>query len=120
MGIKKDAGEIVLFFYKRKVNGEKTPGLQEIIDETGWEGHRLENALSYCEDNGFIASSKTMGNINGVQTRVIKGLTSSGIDIVENTETEEGKREFNVNFNLTFNNEFNIDSIIKGEAKLFG
>ena len=48
----------------------------------------------------------------------IQDLTAPGIDIIEAPpESQEEKRPFNITFN--FNTDFNIDSIIKGEAKLF-
>jgi hypothetical protein len=119
MGIKQDAAALVLFFYRNKVTGETEPNQQTLFEATGWVPHRMDNALEYCEENGFLTSRKVMGTVGGIPHRVIMRLTSTGVDIVENTLTEDGKREFNVIFNVAINNEFNIDSIIKGEAKLF-
>lgn len=122
MAINDDAWTLLLYFYKKKANGEENPSLQELIEVTAWPSHRLANALEDLEDRekGYLDSTKLMGNTGGVQNRVFTGLTSRGVEVIEGASSDEGKREINVIFNITINNEFNIDSIIKGEAKLFG
>lgn len=119
MGIKEDAGKLVLLYHKRKTKGEKQPDINDLFEVTKWEASQIENALDYAERKGFLKSIKTMGNNKGVQNRASIELTEEGVDLIEETNTQEGRNEFNVTFNFNMNNEFNIDSIIKGEAKLF-
>lgn len=121
MGIKKDAGSLVLHIYKNKIKGNTVPQVNKLIKSTGWEPHRFSNAIEYCEEKYFLMIAReTDTDSRGINNMEILGLTSEGIDIIEATEwNEEGKKQFAETFNITINNEFNVENLLKGEMKLF-
>jgi hypothetical protein len=120
MGFKKNSGKLLLELYKRKINGNSMPTIKELIELTNWEPHTLKNAINYCKEKNYIKLLEIFGSDKfGIQNMIIQDITSEVIDIIENTNDEVGKKEFNTIFNLTINNEFNIESIVKGEVKLF-
>jgi|SRR3989344_7060447 len=111
-----NAGKVLLEIYIYYKNKNKIPNFNELLDKTKLEKEKLERALEYCQGKSFV-DIKINKRLSGDKFYLIKAITAFGIDIIEKKEDNEGKRPFNVTFN--FNNEFNIDSIIKGEAKLF-
>ena len=86
--------------------------LQKVLplDLHGWFCEANQRNLKYFIEAKVITPG-------GIRKFIIQKMTAEGIDIIEMPKDKEGKRPFNVTFN--FNNEFNIDSIIKGEVKLF-
>ena len=92
------------------------PGTDRLIEATKLSEDELDRALKYCKEKEFV-HVENINTIGGSKEFWIKGITAGGIDIIEKPEDERGKRPFNLTFN--FNNEFNVDSMIKGEAKLF-
>lgn len=98
MTIRNDAGEILYYIYKCKIDGKETPRTNQLLTETGWNEDRLNNSIQYLIEGEFvrgqlqdvISSSKprpTMGNI-----------TNKGINIFE--EPIEFKNTFGVTLNL--------------------
>jgi len=98
MGIQKDAGEILLFMYDKYVNDDREANAEVLLDTTKWEGNRIDRAIKYLKDMGAIDIILTLGNIKGVQHFILKKITPSGINIVENKP--EFKRNFGFEVNL--------------------
>jgi len=99
MGIQKDAGELLLFFYNELVNkGEGSVGTQKVLDETRWEGKRVNLAYGYLNDLGLLKGGGGLGNINGAQIFFVMRLLPEGINIIENQP--EFKRNFGFEVNL--------------------
>ncbi|MBI2575086.1 hypothetical protein HYV82_04330 [Candidatus Woesearchaeota archaeon] len=96
MTIKGDAGEILLFIYDCYVNDRDSVNPEKLLETTKWEGNRIDRAIKYLKDIGAI-DIITLGNVNGVQNFILKGLTPLGINIVEN------QPEFKRNFGFTVN-----------------
>ncbi len=99
MGIQKDAGEILALLYKDKIESKGVKQGDEIQKETEWEKIRIENALEYLVGKGLVDGKpiKTMGS-NLVIFVHNKGITSDGIDVIEDQEKFRGT--FGFGFNL--------------------
>ncbi len=97
MGVQHDAGEILLFLYKSYINGQQI-NAKKLLETTGWSGNRIDRALKYLKDIGAIDLILTLGNIGGIQNFIFKGLTPTGINIVENQK--EFKQSFGFEVNL--------------------
>ena len=117
--ISQNAGKVLLEIYLIWKAENEVPEFNRLIDTTKLKEGELKRALKYCHEKSYIALEIVYGmgmkKMDG--SFDINDITSHGIDIVEMPAQNEGIRPFNVTFN--FNDEFNIDSIIKGEAKLF-
>ena len=99
MGIQKDAGEILALLYKDKIDGNGVRQGDEIQKETVWEKIRINNALEYLAGKGLIDGKpiKTMGSSIAIFVHN-KGMTSDGIDIIEDPKKFKGT--FGFGFNL--------------------
>lgn len=84
MGIQKDAGELLEYIYERYTKGENIIKPDDLIEETRWDAHRINNARTYLSDRDLIKIAKQSGNVEGVANYIITGLTQSGIDMIEN------------------------------------
>ncbi len=98
MTIKLDAGEILLFIYDSYVNNKPKPNAQILLDETKWEGNRIDRAVKYLKEIGAIDIVLTMGNHQGVQYFILKKITPLGINTVE--DQPEFKKNFGFEVNL--------------------
>lgn len=96
MTIKEDAGEILLFIYQCYIKDESVDE-SKLLQTTKWEGNRIDRAIKYLKDIGAIDIILLLGNVNGVQNFILKGLTPLGINVIEN------QPEFKRNFNFTVN-----------------
>ena len=115
--ISHNAGKVLLKIYITYTKENKLPEFKELLSLSGLDDNKLMRALDYCHDKGFI-ELKVTKFMGGNSLYDIKKITSHGVDIIEApAEKPDEKRPFNITFN--FNNEFNVESIIKGEAKLF-
>ena|SRR3989338_11015186 len=115
--ISHNAGKVLLKIYLIYTKENKLPDFKELSTQSGLDENKLMRALDYCHDKHFI-ELKVTKFLGGNSMYDIRRITSEGIDIIEApAEKPEEKRPFNITFN--FNNEFNVESIIKGEAKLF-
>lgn len=113
--ISQNAGKVLLQIYLIWKEKHKVPNFRDILETTKLNEIELKTALDYCLDKYFIDANVI--SPGGIRKFIIKKITAEGIDIIEMPKNKEGKRPFNVTFN--FNNEFNIDSFLKGEMKLF-
>lgn len=99
MGVQKDAGELLLFFYDELVNkGKSIVETQDVINATKWDGKRINLAYNYLNDLGILKSYGAIGNINGAQIFFVTRILPEGINIIENQP--EFKRTFGFEVNL--------------------
>ncbi len=66
-------------------------------------------SLKYCSEEGLIETI----HLKCAGGYIIRGITSKGINFFEDNNCNKPKKE------ITINNNFNIESFIKAEAKLF-
>jgi len=98
MGVQKDAGELLLYFYNELItNGKNLVETQNVVNETKWTGSRINNAYNYLYDFGLLKGERALGNIDGAQIFCVMRLFPEGINIVEN------KPEFKKNFGFEVN-----------------
>ncbi len=108
MSIQNDAGELLALFYKDKIEGKEIKHSSDIKKETNWDWIRIINALEYLIDKNLLRGKalKSMGSTLSVEV-IVNGLTSSGIDIMENQEEFKGTFGFGINvglFNFSWQN----------------
>jgi len=118
--ISHNAGKILLQIYLTWKEKNDMPKFKELLEISKLNEQELKRALKYCYEKGFIDLKIIFGlGMTQMQGEFwLKDLTSIGIDIIESPRVQsQEKRPFNITLN--FNNEFNVESIIKGEAKLF-
>ena len=98
MAIRIDSRNLLLYIYKRKIEDEEMLDPNQLLEETGWNKVRLNNAVQYLIESGFITGKvlKTLGSTK-VESTLILDITPSGINIIE----EELK--FKQNFGFTVN-----------------
>jgi len=98
MGIQKDAGEILLFIYEKKISGNEMPNVGELTKTTSWDKIRILNALQYLQGKGLI-EGRVMKSIGSTKPQFvgINDLSPLGIDTIEN------EKEFTKTFNFTIN-----------------
>lgn len=89
MTVQKDAEEILILIYQRYIETNQTMSNQEVTTETNWESGKVERALRYLNQKGFVDTISTFGNT------IIKRITADGIDVIENED------KFRRNFNHT-------------------
>lgn len=92
IGIQKDAGELLIYAYKKYLKEPIFIKPLEILESTKWEAPRINNALDYLIDINAIKYYKEGGNTKGVKNFSISGLTDIGIGIIED------KRKFKTHF----------------------
>lgn len=95
MGIREDAGELLLFAYKRYSEGEDLTEFQEFQKESGWDDIRIRNAFKYLQDRMLIKGSQYIGG-----GFVIERILPDGIDIIENQNNFKEIFGFKVNLGV--------------------
>ena len=95
MGIRTDAGKLLIFIYNHKVRGEKMPRIDELCRITKWTEDRCIFALQYLvneklvEGNVLIVAGSTKP-----KDVPVRDLTPEGTKTVE-----DGKGKFKRQFN---------------------
>ncbi len=90
MGIQKDAEELLVFIYKRKLAGEEMPIEKELLDITGWDKHRIFIAIEYLVNIGFVKGQSLKGTGTTVtQFAYVSDILPAGIDLLEDDEKFE-------------------------------
>lgn len=108
------AGKVLLQIYIIYKESNEKPQFSKLLEETKLQREQLERVLEYCNDEGFL-EIKIIKMLSGEKIFNILRITSKGINTIEKPKEKSGKSLFN----LMFNTNLNIESIIKGEAKLF-
>ena len=103
MTIQEDAGKILLFTYDSYANDKAKPNAQILLDETKWDGKRIDRAIRYLNDMDAIDVIFTADNrmYGGLTRFILKKITPLGINIVENKP--EFKRNFGFEVNVGLN-----------------
>ena len=109
MTIKEDAGKILLFIYDSYVNNKTKPNAQILLDETKWDGKRIDRAIKYLNDMTAIEVIFTADNrmYGGLTRFILKKITPLGINLVESKP--EFKRSFGFGVNIGVNPSLNIN-----------
>ena len=97
-GIQEDSGKILLFIYDSFINNKPKLNAQILLEETKWDGNRIDRAVKYLKGIGAIDIVLTMGNHQGVQHFILKKITPLGINAVE--DQPEFKKNFSFEVNL--------------------
>jgi hypothetical protein len=100
MGIKHDAGEVLVYIYHQYENDAEVnvDGLFEQFPE--WDSKRIDRALKYLKELNLVKITLMCGNKNGLQNFVFSKLTPEGINAIE--DKPEFQRNFNCEVNLLF------------------
>ena len=98
MTIRTDSGNLLLYIYKCKIDGNEISTSNQLLTETDWDYVRLNNAIQYLIESDFV-SGDVIKNINStkVQVAYITDITPHGINIIEK------ESEFKQNFGFTVN-----------------
>lgn len=105
MGIREDAGKILLFFYEEYMNDNTWIDTKKTIETTQWESGRINRSIDYLRDLDAIKVNLYMGNTDGVYNFGIRGLTPTGIHMIE--EKAEFQRNFGFKIGIPGTFEFN-------------
>jgi len=90
MGVQKDAGELLLFFYDELVNkGKSIVGTQDVINATKWDGERINLAYNYLNDLGILKSHGAIGNIDGAQIFFVTRILPEGISLYKSKQVRQ-------------------------------
>jgi hypothetical protein len=101
MGVQKDAGELLLFFYDEIINkGKDQVGTRKVLDSTEWESSRLNNAYNYLNDMEILKQEMFLGNTEGAINFVVLRVYPAGINVVENQPSFKATFGFEVNLGL--------------------
>ena len=114
--ISQNAGKILLEIYLHWKSEDRMPHLDDLVEKSELPKNAITRALKYCAEKGFVDLAITR-LASGKRLCWLNGIVAQGIDVIEKPSDEESNRLFNLTFN--FNNEFNVESIIKGEVKAF-
>ena len=109
MTIQKDSGQILLFIYDSYVNNKPKPNAQILLDETNWDGKRIDRAIRYLNDMNAVEIIFTADNrmYGGLTRFILKKITPLGINMVENKP--EFKRNFGFEVTLGLNPSLKIN-----------
>jgi len=83
MGIQKDAGELLLYTYKKYSEGKLVTS-QEVQQQTEWDDIKMKNAFVYLKDRALIEGIFFMGG-----NFIIRKIYPEAIDIAENEKDFE-------------------------------
>ena len=98
MTIRNDSGNVLLYIYKCKIDGNEISNSDELLTETGWNDIRLNNAIQYLIESEFVSGDVIKSlNSTKVQLAFITDITPLGVNIIE----DESK--FKQNFGFTVN-----------------
>lgn len=83
MGIKRDAEEILDFIYEEYVGGIEITLESILLYKSDWDSLRVDRALRYLKDIGFIDVVFMVGYVDKAQNMLFNKITIDGIDFVE-------------------------------------
>ena len=109
MIIQEDAGKILLFIYDSYINNKPKPNAKILLDETKWDGKRIDRAIRYLNDMNAVKIIFTADNrmYGGLTRFILKKITPLGINLVESKP--EFKRSFGFGVNIGVNPSLNIN-----------
>src|SRR3990170_8508858 len=105
MGVQKDAGELLLFFYDELIKHGKTlVKTPDVLEATKWDKNRIIAAYTYLKQLSLLKSflSRKEGeDLDITKNFYVRGLFPKAVNIVENE----------VNFEKTFGFKANLASL---------
>lgn len=105
MGVQKDAGELLLFFYDELIKHGKTSlKTQDVLEATKWDKNRIIAAYTYLKQLNLLKSFLSRGEDSGLDITknfYMQGLLPKAVNIVENE----------VKFEKTFGFKANLASL---------
>lgn len=98
MTITNDAGILLLYIHKCKIEGKEIPRKEQLLSISGWNEDRLNNAIEYLIQSKFVSGSiQSLVGSSKVRANV-GNITNLGINIVE--EQPKFKNNFGFTVNL--------------------
>ena len=97
MGIKEDSGKILKYLYDQYVT-ENSVDANNLIEETSWDGKRIDRSLKYLKDINAIKITLFFGNVSGLQNFNFDKMTPDGISIIE--DEASFKHTFGINLGI--------------------
>ena len=96
MGIQNDAGELLVYIYK-KYTEEEYLGINDskLIEETKWDKPRIRRAINYLKERILIRATFFLGG-----GFFVDKLYPDGIDIIEDKDKFKGTFGFTINLGL--------------------
>ena len=82
MTIQNDAQKVLNLIYQKYVDENKLIETTDLLN-LDLEGNRIDRAIKYLRDIGYIEIVLLMGNNNGLQNFILKKITPRGIQEVE-------------------------------------
>ncbi|MBI5073190.1 hypothetical protein HZA99_05200 [Candidatus Woesearchaeota archaeon] len=82
MTIQNDAQKVLNLIYQKYVDENKLIENTDLLN-LDLEGNRIDRAIKYLRDIGYIEIVLLMGNNNGLQNFILKKITPRGIQEVE-------------------------------------
>lgn len=101
MGIKEDAGELLILSYNRYTKG-KTVESVELPKLTKWDSERINTAFNYLKDAKLIKVWEGIGSTNGLWNFSILGLRPLGINQIEDKKGFKKHFGFEIGIPLVF------------------
>lgn len=99
MTTKKDAAELLYYFYKMPLNNQ--PLLAEnLLKETKWGSWRLEKAIRFLREANAINITIFKEKIERLQKFVVVRLTPTGVQTIEDKDQFKATFGFELNLNL--------------------
>ena len=104
MGIKNDAGELLVYVYSQYTQDVNWITRKNVETETEWDTGRINRAIEYLRDLNLIKIMFYLGDVKSPSYGFgIRGLTPKGIDIIENTQTFKSTFGFEIGVPGVFN-----------------
>ena len=102
MPIREDAGELLLFVYKKYVEKyiAELTNLENFKKESGWDEVRIMNAVEYLKDKELINVNLYYIYPNDGRSFIIYKIYPSGIDIIEDKQKFKNTFGFEINLGL--------------------
>lgn len=102
MAIREDAGELLLFVYKKYIEKyiDELTTFEDFKKESGWNEVRIMNAVEYLKDRELINVNSYYMYPNDGRSFVIYKIYPNGIDIIEDKQKFKDIFGFEINLGM--------------------
>lgn len=97
MTTKKDAGELLYYFYKL----DQSISAENLLKETGWGSWRLEKAIKYLREMYLLEINLSKEKIERLQLFLVTGLTKKGAQLIEDKDKFKAIFGFEIDLDST-------------------
>jgi hypothetical protein len=97
MTTKKDAGELLYYFYTLN----QSISAENLLKETGWGSWRLEKAIKYLRKMDLLEINLSKEKIERLQLFLITGLTKKGAQLIEDKDKFKAIFGFEIDLDST-------------------